>query len=178
MVAGGRRSGPGVRLDIDRVLDRVDEKLDAQSGRLETAIERIAESVFKVRLEVQQEGFKREAIERALGALELQVNATREVAQRIDGSQASAAALGAAEGAAKGAAEGATHAMIPAMTAAARLEPRALIKEIMGTFPAKMLAVAAALATLGSGIENVPKIIKWTGGAVVGAWSYLSKDVK
>lgn len=176
-------------LDPNRLMKTVEDGLErnrqsmedshaAMTDRLDAAFARIDDRFNGLERDVRSGTVKRDELATEVQELRRQVMDTRDAIQKDGGAQTLAAAKGAAAGAAGIAAEVAAQTIIPAVTAAMRLDPKAVIKAAMETTTGRLLGIAAGVATLGSGIENVPKIIKWVGAVAVGVWHFLGADVK
>lgn len=162
----------------ERIRQSVEDGHAALGDRLTKMYDLIDLRFERMERSVRSGDVKREELATELQDLRRQVIDTREAIQKDGGTQTMAAARGAAAGAAGVAAEVAAHAIIPAVAAAVRVEPKALVKAAMETTTGRLLGLAAAIATVGSGIENIPKIVKWVGAVAVGVWAFLSKDIK
>lgn len=170
---------PRATLDPNRLMQKVEdgqERLrqsmeDGQSAmtdRLDAAFARIDERFNGLERDVRLGHMERGELATEIQDIRRQILDTRDTLQRDVGKQTEAAA--------KGAAEGVAVANIRAGATPPDLKD--VVRLAMKTKFGILLTICAALATLGSGIENVPKIVKWTGGAAVGVWSYLSQEHK
>jgi uncharacterized protein YdcH (DUF465 family) len=176
-------------LDPNRLMKTVEDGLErnrqsmedgqaAITERLDAAFSRIDDRFSGLERDIRSGNVKRDELATEVQELRRQVLDTRDAIQKDGGAQTQAAAQGAAAGAAGVAASVAAHAIIPAVTAAMRIDPKAVVRAAMETTTGRLLGIAAGIATIGSGIENVPKIVKWVGAIAVGVWHFLGADVK
>lgn len=133
---------------IDGLFDRLSERFDRLEAKLELKVDKLSNDTHR---EIDE-------ARRDVGELRDLVTAHGRRVDAIESGKAEqlrASAEGAALGAGRAVGEGAA--------ATAKVTAAAVAKGFWGTWAGKIVAFGTAIAALGAGIDNLPKVIKWTG---------------
>lgn len=169
---------PGPRDPLERVnkrltagLDDVNERIDQGFSGLRSVIDDLVVEIRKGdaatnrRLEEQTH-----ALQSSLGQVEVGVGDLRDRVKMLEDSGIRESSAGAAEGAARGAGQAAGLVAV----ATAKVTAAEVAKGFWRTTAGKIVAVGTAIAAIGAGIDNLPKVIKWAGEAL----KFLSSTAK
>lgn len=153
------------RSAIERLSDRLTKDKDQQNERIDSLLDRLNERFDRIEAKVDLKVDKlANDTQREIDEARRDVGELRDLVtghgKRIDSMENTKAEQ--LRASAEGAALGAGHAVGEAAAATAKITAAAVAKGFWSTWAGKIVALGTAIAALGAGIDNLPKVLKWT----------------
>jgi FtsZ-binding cell division protein ZapB len=152
------------RSAIERLSDRLTKDKDLQNERIDSLLDRLNERFDRLEAKVDLKVDKLASdTQREIDEARRDVGELRDLVagqgKRIDTMESTKTAQ--LRASAEGAALGAGYAVGEAAAATAKVTAAAVAKGFWSTWAGKIVALGTAIAALGAGIDNLPKVLKW-----------------